>query len=191
MLTAGDNPFRVERLHNLEFQLTGETWDGLCARLESLGFRAAVVGPHGHGKTTFLRSFARRLEARGFGVRRLFLSEEHPHFEARFLRELARTITERDILFLDGAEQLGWLAWRRFLRTARGAQGILITCHRPMHFPTLLECRTSPELLAALLRDLDVERCLPPDFDLGKALAERNGSIRDVFFALYDRLARE
>lgn len=191
MLRAGENPFRVERIHRLEYQLDGETWNAVLARLAAMNYRAAILGEHGHGKSTFLHTLAGELTARGFGLRRLFLNEENPRFDPAFLRALHRDLKQDEIVLLDGAEQLGYIAWRRFLRAVQPARGVVITRHRAGHFPALYTCRTSPELLASLLRALDAETHLPDGVSPEQILARHQGSIRDVFFSLYDRLARE
>ena len=69
MLRARDNPFAVQRVHAIRYRLAGITWEELLERLAALGFRAALVGPHGHGKTTLLEDLGARLAEEGFRVR--------------------------------------------------------------------------------------------------------------------------
>ena len=189
MLSASQNPFRTDRIHALDYQLLNGTWDQLLARLAALGYRAAIVGPHGHGKSTCLRALAPRLEHLGFRVHTLFLNEEHPRFAPGFLKTLGATLTTDDILLFDGAEQLNGWAWRRFLHHARNAKGIVITCHRPGRLPTVHTCHTSPELLTHLLRQLHADQTLPSGMTPALLLERHQGNLRDLFFALYDYLA--
>jgi hypothetical protein len=189
MLTASQNPFRTERIHALDYQLAGESWDQLLARLAALGHRAAITGPHGHGKSTCLHALGSRLENLGFRTRSLFLNEEYPRFTPGFLEAFGKELTPNDILLFDGSEQLGGWAWRRFLRAARVAKGLIITCHRPGRLPTLYSCRTSPELLVTLLHQLEAEHALPPGVSPAVLFERHQGNFRDVFFALYDLLA--
>ncbi|HSN86299.1 MAG TPA: hypothetical protein VL025_06040, partial [Thermoanaerobaculia bacterium] len=110
-MRAQDNPFRVERLHAIRYRLAGTTWEELLGRLEGLRYRAAVVGPHGHGKTTLLEDLASRLAARGFRIRSVSLHDGRRRLAPEQRRTLLAGLTDRDLLFLDGAEQLSKLAW--------------------------------------------------------------------------------
>ena len=141
-------------------------------------FRAALVGPHGHGKTTLLEELAPRLTARGFRVRTVTLRQEERRVDWKRLRGLGPD----DILFLDGIELLDRLAWLRVRFRCRRAGGLIITSHRPGRLPTLLECGTTPELLAGLVRELTGE-----ELDTGELFARHGGNLRLVFWNLYDR----
>src|SRR6185436_15582003 len=72
-MRAADNPFAVRRVLAIRYRLSGETWEGLLERLAALRYRAAIVGPHGRGKTTLLEDLAPRLEALGFRTRTVTL----------------------------------------------------------------------------------------------------------------------
>jgi hypothetical protein len=84
-------------------------------------------------------------------------------------------------VFVDSAEQLGWLGWRELRRLTVAAGALLITTHRRGHLPTVFVCRTSPELLGELVRELTGE---PRDCS---ALWRRHrGNIRLALRELYD-----
>lgn len=177
-----DNPFASHRVEGLRYRLPeGTTWDGLLERLAALGFRAALVGPHGHGKTTLLEDLAPRLTARGVRVRTVTLRQDERGVDWKRLRGLGPD----DVLFLDGAELLGRLAWLRVRFLCRRAGGLIVTSHRPGLLPTLLECRTTPELLAGLVRELTGE-----EPDTAELFARHGGNLRLVFWKLYDRYAQ-
>jgi hypothetical protein len=184
---ARDNPFRVERLLTLRYRLAGHTWDELLGRLAAYDHRAALVGPHGHGKTTLLEELAVRLEGRGFLLRTATLHEGDRRLSAEQEHTLFADLTPCDCLLLDGAEQLSPLSWRRVERRSRAAGGLVVTSHRPGLLPTLLECRTTPELLADLLQQLLGEEAggLSPE----ELHARHRGNLRDVLRELYDRWA--
>ena len=187
-MRARDNPFRSERVLSLRYRLGG-SWDALLARFETLGRRAAIVGPHGSGKTTLLEDLAPRLREARFAVRELRLDTETPSFDPEFLENFFRSLGPRDVILFDGAEQLGRFAWRRFERRARAAGGVVITSHRPGLLPTLLETSTTPELLGSLVDQIlgdhaSEVRPLMPD------LFERHrGNLREALRELYDRYA--
>ena len=182
-MRARDNPFASDRVLEVRYRLPdGWTWESLLDRLAALGWRAAVVGPHGRGKTTLLEDLAPRLEARGFRVRTLNLWDEHPRLN-RQDRARLRDLGPRDFVLLDGAEQLGRLSWLFLKLRCRRARGLLITSHRPDLLPTLLECDTSPELLAGIVRELTGEELSGAE-DL---FARHGGNLRSALRELYDR----
>lgn len=177
-----DNPFRSERIDALPYRPQGWTWDELLTRLESLGRRAAVVGPHGSGKTTLLESLIPRLEARGFACRVHRLRRGDHDVP----QDLLRGRTERHILVLDGADLLVRPAWRRVRRAVDEAGGLVVACHRLGLLPTLVECTTSLELLTALVRDLYPDGA-PALADSLPALFEKHsGDLRAALRELYD-----
>lgn len=185
MTAARDNPFAVQRLHALPYRLEGTTWGALLARFEALGRRAAVVAPHGHGKTTFLDAFLPRLA--GLRIRRVALHDGERRLSRAHRQALFRDPSPEDLLVVDGAEQLGRLAGLHLAWKARAAAGLLVTTHRPGRLPTLHECRTSPELLAGLLRELAGEAAARVGAE--ELYARHGGDLREAFFELYDRWA--
>lgn len=181
-MRARDNPFAVERVHRVRYHLAESTWEDLMTRLAALGHRAAIVGPHGHGKTTLLEDLAPRLEARGFRVRTATFRAGERRLGAA--RKILQDLTSRDILLIDGAEQLGRLAWLQLRLRSRAAGGLVITSHRPGLLPTLHECRTSSELLAGIVRELVGPEGEKHDLD---ALFQRHGgNLRGALRELYD-----
>lgn len=188
-MKARDNPFAVDRLDRLRFRLLDDSWDALLRRLERLDFRAAVVGPHGSGKTTLLGELAQRLQAAGHHVKRLRLNEQQPSLPRAFLHAFWRRLDPADIIFLDGAEQLGRIAWWRFRRRSRAARGLIVSSHQPGLLPTLTACRPSRKLLLELLEELlggqDETACGQAE----RLYDQHHGNIRDVWRALYDQCA--
>jgi hypothetical protein len=188
---ARDNPFATAHVLNVRYRLRGQTWDELLDDLERMNYRAAIVGPEGSGKTTLLEDLQPFLEALGFQVTWLRLTRDQPRFALGALARLTATLTARHIILLDGAEQLGWWRWWLFRWMARRAGGLIITSHRPGLLPTLLNCRTSEELLADILSTLlhDPVEVLRPQ----AALLHRKhrGNIRDALREMYDTWAEE
>lgn len=189
MMRARDNPFRSDRVLAVRYRLAGESWDDLLARFDALGRRAALAGPQGSGKTTLLEDLAPRFRHHGYRVRELRLDAEAPRFDPAFLGEFFASLTPRDMVLFDGAEQLGAFAWSRFERRTRGAAGLLITGHRPGRLPTLLATSTSPELLEGLVDEIlgsvpaDVRGMLP------ELHRRHEGNLREALRELYDRCA--
>jgi len=185
-MRARDNPFATARVHQIRYRLPdGRTWEELLARLESMNWRGAIVGPEGAGKTTLLEDFEPRLRERGFEVVWLRLTREEPGFSSATLVQLA-SLHARQIILFDGAEQLSRWRWWRFLRHVRRTGGLLITSHRAGLLPTLLECKTAPELLAAIVANLlnkTPEACRAQADCL---FHKYQGNLREALRELYD-----
>jgi len=191
-MKARDNPFAMARLERVAYRLEGVTHEALLQRFDALGRRAALVGVHGSGKTTLAAELAAHWRSVGRRVLALRLSSEERRLAPGLLERQMAGLGTNDVVLLDGAEQLGWWGWRQFLRRTHAAGGLLITTHRPGRLPTLLECRTTPDLLAGLVREL------APTFDLRAAGAgdpavlywRHRGNLRDALRELYDRCSR-
>ena len=110
-MRAADNPFAVQKVLRIRYRLSDHTWEGLLERLAALHYRVAIVGPHGRGKTTLLEDLAPRLEARGFRIRSVMLHTGDRRLSREQREILFRGLTPADLLFVDGAEQLGRISW--------------------------------------------------------------------------------
>jgi hypothetical protein len=182
-LRPAENPFASRRVDQLAYRLAQGTLPDLIRRLEQLGGRGALVGHEGSGKTTLLEELARRLPGAAVLIR-LGGCVDRP--SAELSRQLPRPVTADHVLLVDAAERLGPLAWLRLRLTARRASGLVITSHHPGRLPTLLECRTSPELLAELVAELAPEEC---SGELDELYLKHGGNIRQCLSELYDRHA--
>lgn len=187
-MRARDNPFRSERVLEVRYRPAG-SWEALLAKLESLGRRAAIVGPKGSGKTTLLEDLAPRLRAAGFGVRELRLDAETPRFAPGFLEEFFASIGSRDVILFDGAEQLGRVAWALFERRARAAGGLVVTSHRSGLLPTLIETSTTPELLDLLVEQILGDRAIEVRPLTPRLFEKHRGNLREALRELYDHYA--
>jgi adenylate kinase family enzyme len=191
MLRARDNPFAIEHVLKLRYRFGNDDWTSLLNRLQSLSYRAAIVGPHGSGKTTLLEDLGERLSARGFQIHRLFLNEQSREYPAEFLRRGRKNFTSNDIILFDGCEQLGSLAWLRFRSESRRAGGLVITTHAGGRLPTLRTCETNRGLLGDLVCQLmQSEKTIAPEI-LDRLFDKHRGNLRDVLRELYDRAATE
>jgi hypothetical protein len=199
IVKARDNPFRVARvLSAIRYEVpelptgSGDEARGagavsLLPRLEALRYRAAIVGPHGSGKTTLLEDLEGVLARRGFRITHVRLDTDDPRL-SREWRSSYRLLDADDIVCLDGAEQLGPIAWRRFRWHARRAGGLIVTTHRRGRLATLIECTTSVSLLHHIIQRLapDALATAPPAAEL---FARHRGNLRDALRELYDAYA--
>jgi hypothetical protein len=184
---ARDNPFRTDRVLQIRywFEQRGD-WDQLLQRLSELGWRGAIVGPEGSGKTTLQEDLADRLAAAGRPIAWLRINRENRSTAGPRLKQVLASSDSRTLVFVDGAEQLGPLLWRRLERRSRQCGGLVITTHQPGRLPTLFECRTTPLTLRRIVGQL-----LPPDTSptgesLERLFARSDGNLRLCLRALYD-----
>jgi hypothetical protein len=183
-MKARDNPLSTDRVLAIRYRPQGWTWPQLLARLESMNYRCAIVGPKGTGKTTLLEDLSGRLPSRGLRPRMIRLSSDDHRINARVLRSINRD----EIILLDGAEQLSaarwaWLRWR-----TRRAAGLVITTHTPGRLPTLIQTQTTPALLAGILADLLPTSPSEPR-RIEHLFAKHHGNLRDALRELYDEFA--
>jgi hypothetical protein len=186
MLRARDNPFATDCVLRERYRLDAAGWRELLAKLERLNFRGALVGPHGSGKTTLLEDLAMRLESAGWrpvwvrlstGFRRLPV-----WCDAAFMAKLGG----KDMVLLDGAEQLGAIAWWVFNYRCRCAGGLVITTHSAGRLKTLRRCETTPQLVAELAGALGEPLSVT---DAEALYRTHGGNLREALRELYDRRA--
>jgi hypothetical protein len=186
-LRARDNPFAVQRVHAIRYRLAGVTWEGLLDRLVALDFRAALVGPHGHGKTTLLEDLGARLVEKGFLIRAVTLHQRERRLGPVRSAALFQDPDPRDLLLVDGAEQLDPLSWWTLRLRAHTAAGLIVTSHHPGLLPTLHECRTTPEMLAEIVTDLEGRADRE---EITELFSRHHGDLRLALRELYDARSR-
>jgi hypothetical protein len=184
-MKARENPFESERvIATIRYEYAGGTIDSLVTRLAALGWHAAIVGPHGAGKTTLLEDLGGALEARGFRIVWIRLGTDDPRVPRAWPKRAA-ALGPRDIVCLDGAEQLSAFGWLSFRWRARRAAGLIVTSHARGRLPLLVECTTTVDLLDRIVR-----RLTPAPAPGAPAAAElfgrHRGNVRDALRELYD-----
>lgn len=163
----------------------------LAEQFKRDGCQGAIVGPHGSGKSTLLHQLADRLEDGSRRVIRLRCRERGDGLATLRAIVLAPSCS---VICVDGWERLGWMASiATFLARLSGA-GLVVTSHRRGFLPTVVECRTSVALLAALVSDLPGHdqwfgRHIAWS-DLESSLRRAEGDVRDALDILYDIFER-
>ncbi|HEB61288.1 MAG TPA: AAA family ATPase [Phycisphaeraceae bacterium] len=185
---ARNNPFRVDCVQTVRYRLPLSR-DHLYLRLESLNYRAAIVGPEGSGKTTLLYDIFRQLRGAGIRVYMLRMHADDQFLTKRETKALFRSLEQDCLVFFDGADHLTSSLWKLVLRESGRLRGLIITSHQPGLLPTLIETETTPELLQGIVRDL-----LGSETDFTEQEAQRlfsacSGNIRDALRLLYDNFA--
>ena len=165
---------------------------GIADRVVGRGRPNAIVGGHGSGKSTLLWQLADALEDRAIVVTRSRVRRR-----ADLVRVVAgiRATPRGGIVCIDGWEVLG--AAGRLLTglvASVNSVGLLVTAHRRGHPRTLVECRTSPALLRALVASLPGRDrwfgVVVDDRDLEECFRDSSGDVRRAFDLLYDRFER-
>lgn len=172
-IRAGSIPFFFPR---------DETMETTRQRLIASKWRGQVVGPHGSGKTTLLRSLAHHWRAWGRDPLHITLREGQ-----RKLPPLRHSWGPSTQLVIDGFEQLGWFRrWVVIWRCRRADCGLLVSTHRTLLPPTILETHTSIGLAHRIVDYLvDPER-RPSHADVERTYSEMHGNLRETLFSLYD-----
>ena len=160
----------------------------LARRLAGLGGTAAIVGPHGTGKSTLLAHVAGILEAGGRPVRRTRATRRGD--VAGLCGALLR-LPRGGTLCVDSFEVLGTAGRQVLLGMARcRGVALLVTSHRSSSLPTLVTTRGTSPLLAALTGELPGHeswfgRFVFPE-DINAAFSDSAGDLRMAFDRLYD-----
>lgn len=186
-MKARDNPFRTGRVLTVRYRLPDQTWPELLQRLATLNYRAAIVGPEGSGKTTLLEDLAVQLAELGRTTRSLRLNRQQPRLSRDRLIQFFAELNPPDIVLLDGAEQMGPLAWRRFQFRTRHCGGLVITSHHGSLLPTLIHTSTTPELFNDIVSELIPDHALALRATTDALFHQHRGNLRDALRELYDR----
>lgn len=192
-MRARDNPFRVERLHELAFRFQRGSIAELIGLLEAQQWRGAIVGPHGSGKTTLIEELRHELRERSIPTERLRITEADAAHQKELVAKWLAMGSPETLMILDGAEQLRRRTWREVLQRTRDFRGLLCTCHQPGLLPTVYECRTDEALLLELVQSL-VPYSSHPAFSppqLKSLFLKHRGNIRECLRALYDVVSGE
>jgi hypothetical protein len=173
----------------------------LIERLASNGWWGEIVGPHGSGKSTLLETLKPALRDAGCCIHAIALREGQRRLPRNLLQsnEFGFLIHRdklhdqlRDLVLVDGYEQLGRLQRLRLMwRCRRASAGLLVTSHIPVGLPSLVTL-VPDRLLIQQLVDSLCRGALTTitAADVSASHASHGGNVRAIFFDLYDRHER-
>jgi len=164
---------------------TGVDAARLVERLAASAWRGQIIGPHGSGKSTLLATLLPAIEASGRRPRLIALHDGQRRLPDRL--ERIPVADERAIIIVDGYEQLGrWHRWRLDRLCRRREWGLLVTAHRPVGMPTVLETATTVELAEQLVNCLTQGEEGIDRQEIAARFQARQGNLREVLFDCYD-----
>ena len=176
------NPFASVCWDVLSYQMSDQDRLDLLTRLEYLDFRASILGPEGHGKSTLLRT-----------IQQLLKEQEIPTFSIQLRRGEVFSIIElvsllfqdKRVLLIDGADLLPIWVWWFIKFLSHRWSGIIVTSHKRRLLPVLWQCRTDRVLLEHLLRKILGNTSQGIHHLAQRLFQEHHGNIREVFRSLY------
>lgn len=160
---------------------------GLLLRIEP-GRVVAIVGPHGHGKSTLLAALTAAAGCAGSATNTVRI---------RSLRDSWRPVAA--LLTTPGGGFVACDGWERalpgtdlvvrLLAAARRLR-VVVTTHRHRGLPVLARCDTSVDLLDELVSRLPDHGGLIDGTDIDDAYRRHAGDLREALYDLYDRFER-
>lgn len=188
-MRACDNPFAMSRIERVPYLMPDCDWEGIEKRLAKNRGRGALIGPHGHGKTTLLEAIAGQLTDRGYDVSFLRFNDVDRIISPERASLIASANHPRSAVMIDGAEVLPLHRWYRIRFALRHAGFVIITAHTPGYLPALYECRTTPDTLHRVIQHVAPREAARIRNECGALHDRFNGNVREVLRHLYDRYA--
>jgi len=192
------NPFatRYTRPGVIAWQPTPDSPEALLERLDQLGGRGLICGPHGSGKSTLLRHLMAAAAGRGWKTRVVTLRSRADFGPA--LGAIVAAAGHGHLLGIDSWEKLGAAGRLLAPLAARRAGRIVVTTHQPQAcWPILLNLQpdapTFRRLVGRLLSQVDSRGTMAAEFaadQLDAIFRRHRGNLREAFFELYDHFER-
>jgi len=166
----------------------GQSAAALVEQLRANDWQGQIIGPHGSGKSTLLADLTPALAAAGRSVIYRQVKPQGVEPAKQDYLETLASANERTQFIMDGYEQLSWWSRRRIESICRRRRcGPLITAHRDMGLPTLINLQPSLELVEQVVQRLlasDDRTILREDIVAAWEMSDSN--IRETLFKLFD-----
>jgi len=144
------------------------------------GAQGAVIGPHGTGKSTLLKSLDESWRSLGLDVH-----------QRRFTTECTAwskwpPLQSRTMLVVDGFEQLSWLARRKLRKSCeRSGARLLVTCHHDCGVPVIYRTSVDWPLARSFCQRSIPEPLAQHEEEIAAVWKSSVGNMREFFFQMY------
>lgn len=167
----------------------GPRLEQLLERLRDTAGWGQIIGPHGSGKSTLVRTLLPRLPDIGLRPFVFDLHDRQRRMPTGWQQLSSGPRDVRPVVVVDGYEQLSVLARWKLRRTCGSRDwGLVVTAHRSMGFPMLYRTHTTSVLAEALVQQLFDDRAISiPSSQIQDSFQRHRGNMRDVFMELFDR----
>ena len=160
--------------------------DTLIAALASGGWRGAIVGPHGSGKSALLATLVPAIEQAGRRVLQTTLHDGQRAMPPGW--DDGAAAGEPAVVVVDGYEQLSRWSRSRLARTCRRRDwGLLVTSHAPVGLPIIRQTEPDLDVARQVVAELTRHLSHPiPDAEIAARFEKHRGDLREMLFDLYD-----
>lgn len=183
-IRPSENPFNAQRLDSLRYVEFDHRLSEIATRLKRHGYRGAIVGPHGCGKSAMLQALGEELMGHGLSPLPLFVNSDQRGTLPQDWQRTIRKARHTDALLLDGYDLLP--AWARLwvLLNARHAGAVLVTAHQDAYYKPIARPISSPCLLRQLIESLCPSSSSM--IDANRLFHDARGNLRDALRNAYD-----
>ena len=182
-----DNPFNAQRIDSLPYLEYEYALSEVAMRLKRHGYRGAISGPHGCGKTAMLQALGDQLMEHGLTPLPLFINQDRKHALPNDWRRTIRNARHTDALLLDGYDLLPMWARGWVLFASMRAGAVVVTTHREVRFKTIACPTPSRVILRRLIAQL--APTLEDSIDSDQLFDRCDGNLRDALRLAYDHFA--
>lgn len=197
-----NNRYRFELDPTSERQSSQQFLEHLLATLDKYR-RAAIVGPHGTGKTTLLRSIEHSLQSHFDAVYWIALSSQRRHTLHELLANIDPNVegsSQRVCMIVDGYEQLRWLDRILLVRHVKALSylTLVVTSHTKSRLiPQVRETRCDAAMAKRLTEEKLAEVPEPLRGKLWSYFEQKLEesvqhplNLRDLWFTMYDEFEK-
>lgn len=168
----------MERIETLDYIAYEYELQEVASRLKSHGYRGAICGPAGCGKSAMLHALGDELMAHGLTPLPLCVERGREHALPSDWRRTIRKARHTDALLLDGYGLLP--AWARLWVwfASRRAGAVVVTARHEVRYQTLAKPKPTKHLLKQL-----AQRVLPAssaEVDYAALFEQCSGNLREA-----------